>query len=153
MKEWNGIEIYGYDYKRMIAYLKTLDKEYLDNLQQCNAAKGYCEFLWKDINKKHIPNNESIDIPPCEQWPYGDYWGSSSDFIQKRIINKYKFEISDDNLKAIKFDIVLSELKGQSLHNAIDYWCLANNVKVDLDDERILLKLIELKLLLLKTMS
>ena len=146
MKEWNGIEIYGYDYERMVSYLETLDKEYLDNLQQCNAAKGNCEFLWKDINKKYIPEG-GIEIPID-----GDYWGSQNDFIQKRIINKYKFEISDDNLKAIKFDIVLSELKGQSLHNAIDYWCLANNVKVDLDDERILLKLIELKLLLLKTM-
>lgn len=147
MKEWNGIEIYGYDYERMISYLETLDKEYLDNLQQCNAAKGYCEFLWKDINKKYISEG-GIEIPSD-----GDYWGSSNDFIKKDIRNKYQFKISDDNLDAIKFDILLSELKGQPLNNAIDYWCLANNVKVDLDDERILQKLIELKLLFLKTMS
>lgn len=147
MKNWNGIKIYGYDYERMISYLETLDKEYLDNLEQCNAAKGYCEFLWKDINKKHIPNNEGIDIPAD-----GDYWGSSSDFIQNKIKKKKELKVSDADNDAIKFQITLENLKGQSLNNAIDYWCLANNVKIDLDDERILKKLIELKLLILKNM-
>jgi hypothetical protein len=70
---WNGIKIFGYDYKRMIAYLKTLEKEYLDNLVECIAEEGRCDFLWESERKKHIVS-DGIDIPD------GDYWSIQNDF-------------------------------------------------------------------------
>ncbi len=72
-KIWNGIKIFGYDYERMISYLKTLDKEYLDNLVECIAEEGTCCFLWESECKKHI-FSDGIDIPD------GDYWSVQNDF-------------------------------------------------------------------------
>ena len=85
---WNGIEIFGYDYKRIISYLETLDKEYIDNLVQCTAQKGYCQFVWKFKSKKHV-TGYGIDIPD------GDYWGYENEFIE---VNK-DFEQFILNLK------------------------------------------------------
>lgn len=70
---WNGIKIYGYDYKRMIAYLQTLEKAYLDNLVECIAEEGTCWFTWASQREKHIVSS-GIDIPD------GDYWSVQNDF-------------------------------------------------------------------------
>jgi hypothetical protein len=115
---WKGIEIHGYDYKRMISYLETLDEEYLKNLQSCTAEKGHCSFLWRYEDQKHI--TDSIDIPACEDWHNGDHWSIDNQFMS--------FEMSDCDQDLIRFDIMLSELKGQSLSNAIEYWGMANNI-------------------------
>jgi hypothetical protein len=123
MEIWNGIEIYGYDYKRMITYLKTLNEEYLDNLQSCTAAKGHCSFVWRFEEQKHI--TDGIDIPACEDWPYGDYWSIDNEFMN--------FKMSDCDKDLIRFDTMLGELRGQSLSNAIDYWCIANDISTDWD--------------------
>jgi hypothetical protein len=132
---WNGIKIFGYDYKRMIAYLKTLDKEYLDNLSSCNAAKGHCSFVWKFYNKKFI--DHGIDIPACEEWPYGDYWSTDNVFIG--------CEMADINYEFIRFEIMLNEIKGQTLINVIDYWAIANNIPSwRLDRKEIYDKIIDL---------
>lgn len=127
---WKNVKIYGYDHKRMISYLETLDNEYIDNLIQCTAEKGYCCFIWSDENKKHILDNEGIKIPYCKEWPNGDYWGNDSKF---RILKKRQYLVTDSKKvhEAIKFDILLEQLKGQSLMNAIDYLCIANNLSTD----------------------
>lgn len=70
---WNGIRIIGYDYERMISYLKTLKIDYLENLVECYAEEGRCSFLWESEEKKHIIG-DGIDIPD------GDYWTISNQF-------------------------------------------------------------------------
>jgi hypothetical protein len=133
---WDGIEIYGYDFARMISYLKTLDEEYIKNLVQCTAKKGYCIFVWRDENKKHIEDSAGIDIPD------GDYWSNESQFLIKK--KKHKL-VTDTNIvhEGTKFQIMLDELKDQSLSNAIDYWCLANRISDDIMQNDDILKVIK----------
>ena len=70
---WNGIKIFGYDYERMISYLKTLKIEYLENLVECVAEKGNCCFFWESEREKHIVSDR-ISISD------GDYWSVCNDF-------------------------------------------------------------------------
>ncbi len=63
---------------------------------------------------------------------------------------KRQYLVKDTNKveEGAKFQILMEELKGQSLENAVEYWCLSNNISTDRESKAIQDKLNELNQLL-----